>query len=106
VSSIPRRHAAAQAQARTNEHPEALRLATQLTPLQRHLVARAGVSRWFRLAAPWQPAPGRQEAVAKALSSAEYRVLEPVPEYLGAYRLTPLGELVAGVWMLAAITLP
>jgi hypothetical protein len=64
------------------------------------------MARWFQLPAPWQPAPGRQEAVAKALSSTEYGVLEPLPDYAGAYRLTPLGELVAGVWVLSAIALP
>jgi hypothetical protein len=104
MSSIPRRPAPAQALA--SEHREALRLATQLTPLQRQLVARAGMARWFQLPTPWQPSAGRQEAAAKALNSAEYRVLEPVPDYLGAYRLTSLGELVAGVWVLSAITLP
>jgi hypothetical protein len=104
VSSIPRRPSAAQAQGA--QHREALRLATQLTPLQRQLVARAGMARWLKLPAPWQPSGGRQTAAAKALSSAEFRVLEPVPDYLGAYRLTPLGELVAGVWMLSALTLP
>jgi hypothetical protein len=32
---------------------EALRLARQLTPAQRHLIVRAGLPRWMRLATPW-----------------------------------------------------
>ncbi len=31
---------------------EALRLARQLTPTQRHLLVRAGLPRWMRLATP------------------------------------------------------
>jgi hypothetical protein len=104
VSSIPRRRRAAQAL--SYQQREALRLATQLTPMQRSIVARAGTTRWFDLPTPWQPWPGRQEAVAQALCTAEYRLLESAPNFLGAYRLTDLGELVAGVWMLAALALP
>jgi len=104
VSSIPRRPNAAQGV--SYQQREALRLATQLTPFQRQLVARAGMARWFQLPGSWQPAAGRQVAAAKALSSAEFRLLEPVLACHGAYRLTTLGELVAGVWLLSAITLP
>lgn len=104
MSSIPRRSTAAQAN--SYQQREALRLATQLTPLQRQVVARAGMARWFQLPGPWQPAAGRQAAAAKALSSAEFRLLEPVSACHGAYRLTMLGELVAGVWLLSAIALP
>lgn len=104
MSSIPRRSSAAQAN--SYQQREALRLATQLTPFQRQVVARAGMARWFHLQGPWKPVAGRHAAAAKALSSAEFRLLEPVPACQGAYRLTTLGELVAGVWLLSAITLP
>jgi hypothetical protein len=34
---------------------KALRLAVQLTPMQRHLVVRAGLPCWLALPTPWQP---------------------------------------------------
>lgn len=104
MSRIPRRSTAAQVN--SYHQREALRLATQLPPFQRQVVARAGMARWFQLPGPWQPSAGRQAAAAKALSGAEFRLLELVPACHGAYRLTTLGELVAGIWLLAAITLP
>jgi hypothetical protein len=82
---------------------KALRLATSLTPIQRHLLVRAGTPRWLRLPAPWQPNPGRQLAVVRVLAMPDYAVLEPVATYDGAYQLTRLGELVAGIWLRDAI---
>ena len=83
---------------------KALRLAVQLTPFQRTLVARAGLPRWLELPLPFSPHPGRPLTAARALASAEYGLLEPVPTLPGrpqAYQLTPLGELVAGLWLTA-----
>src|SRR5262249_24883754 len=93
MSSIPYPRLAEQAP----KHREALRLARQLTPLQRHLVVRVGLLRWLQLPSPWQPLPGRQAVMARALNSADYALLAPVPTYLGGYELTALGELVAGI---------
>ena len=99
MPSIPRFHSISQ------ETPcaQALRLAAQVTPLQRHLLVRAGLPRWLRLPAPWQPCPGRQLAVVRALTRPDYGLLEPVPAHEGAYQLTPLGELVAGIWLRDAV---
>jgi hypothetical protein len=87
-------------------HAKALRLAVQLTPFQRSLVARAGLPRWLELPLPFSPHPGRPLAAARVLASAEYGLLEPVPTLPGrplAYQLTLLGELVAGLWLTAAL---
>ena len=82
---------------------DVLRLVSQLTPLQRHLLARAGLPRWLQLPVPWEPHPGRQLAAAHALATSEYGLLEFVPTFLGAYRLTPRGELVAGICLLSGL---
>jgi hypothetical protein len=89
-----------------SEQARALRLAAQLTPLQRHVLALAGLPRWMALAHPWCPPPGRLRAVARALSAPEYGLLaaRQVPEPQTAIELTHLGELVAGMWLLAALT--
>jgi hypothetical protein len=71
--------------------------------MQRHMVVRAGLPRWLALPAPWQPYAGRQEAAVQSLASAEYGLLEPLPAYLGAYQLTLLGDLVAGIWLAAVL---
>jgi hypothetical protein len=87
-------------------HAKALRLAVQLTPFQRSLVARAGLPCWLNLPQPFSPHPGRPLAAARALASAEYGLLEPVPTVPGmplAYQLTLLGELVAGLWLTAVL---
>ncbi len=83
---------------------EALRLARQLSPTQRHLIVRAGLPRWMRLATPWHPAPGREAADARELA-ARTGMLEALPRDRGAYQLTPLGELVAGIALLNVLTL-
>ena len=83
---------------------EALRLARQLTPAQRHLIVRAGLPRWMRLATPWHPMPGREAAEARELA-ARTGMLEPLPRDRGAYQLTPLGELVAGIALMNVLTL-
>jgi hypothetical protein len=82
---------------------KALRLAVQLTPFQRSLVARAGLPRWLELPLPFSPHPGRQLVAARALASAEYGLLEPVPGIALAYQLTLLGEVVAGLWLSAVL---
>jgi hypothetical protein len=82
---------------------KALRLAIQLTPFQRSLVARAGLPRWLELPLPFTPHPGRPLAAARALASAEYALLEPVPGMPLAYQLTLLGEVVAGLWLTAVL---
>jgi hypothetical protein len=81
-------------------------LALQLTPLQRHLVVQAGLPRWLQLPQPYQPPLGRPLSAARALASAEFGVLEPIPVQADAYQLTPLGELVAGIWLTAALCDP
>jgi hypothetical protein len=80
-----------------------LRLAVQLTPMQRQLVVRAGLPRWLELPLPFRPHPGRQLVAVRALASAEYGLLEPVTGTRDAFQLTLLGELVAGVWLTAAL---
>jgi hypothetical protein len=75
----------------------------QLTPFQRSLVARAGLPRWLDLPLPFTPHPGRPRAAARALASAEYGLLEPVPGMPLAYQLTLLGDLVAGLWLTAVL---
>jgi hypothetical protein len=82
---------------------QALRLAMQLTPLQRHLVVQTGLPRWLHLSQPYQPPLGRPLSAARALASAEFGVLASVPLQPDAYQLTPLGELVAGIWLTAAL---
>ena len=84
---------------------EALRLVRQFTPAQRHLIVRAGLPRWMRLATPWSPAPGREAALARKLASCDFGILEPLARDRGAYQLTPLGELVAGIALLNVLTL-
>src|SRR5260370_34816320 len=84
---------------------EAHRLARQLTRAQRHLIVRAGLPRWMRLATPWHPAPGREAAAARALASHACSILEPLPRDRGAYQLTQLVELVAGIALLDVLTL-
>jgi len=80
-----------------------LQLAQLLSPQERHALVRAGSPRWMGLPVPWQPCAGPQEATALALASPASGLLEPVPDYLGAYQLTHLGELVAGVWLLHTV---
>src|SRR5260221_6507167 len=82
------------------ELERATHIAQGLSPQERHALVRAGSPRWLRLPVPWQPCSGPQEAVAVALASPTYSLLEPLPGYLGAYQLTHLGEVVAGVWLL------
>jgi hypothetical protein len=84
---------------------EARRLARQLTPAQRHLIVRAGLPRWLQLATPWHSAPGREGAAALTLASRAFGLLEPMPHDRGAYQLTQLGELVAGIALLNVLTL-
>ena len=98
MSSVPHLHQLMQDPA----YQEAVALAARLTPTQRHYLAQAGRVRWCDLPTPWQPWPGRPEAVAKGLCSVDYQLLERVPNYLWAYRLTHLGELVTGVWLIDA----
>ena len=99
MSSLPRR-------CRTVQEPpqaKAFRLATQVTPMQRHLVARVGLSRWLHLPVPRQPCAGRQTAAARALAAGEFGLLEPSPNLIGGYQLTARAELVAGMWLLTAL---
>jgi hypothetical protein len=84
-------------------YAKALRLALQLTPFQRSLVARAGLPRWLELPQPFTPHPGRQRLAAQALAAPEYGLLESVPNAPLAFQLTPLGELVAGLWLTAVL---
>jgi hypothetical protein len=84
---------------------EALRLVRELTPAQRHLLVRAGLPRWMRLAAPWYPSSGQEAAEARRLASRAFGILEPLPRERGAYQLTPLGELVAGMAIINVLTL-
>ena len=83
---------------------EAVRLARQLTPTQWHLLVRAGLPRWLQLPAPWHPAPGREAADTRELASRAFGVLEPLPRDRGAYQLTTLGELLAGMALLSILT--
>ena len=85
---------------------KALRLAVQLTPMQRQLLVRAGMPRWLELPWPFRPHPGRQLIAARVLASEEYGLLEPLPEAPLTYQLTMLGELVAGIWLSAALSDP
>jgi hypothetical protein len=101
MSSLPRPRRMPQPPRETLE-AKALRLAVQLTPMQRHLVARAGLPRWLDLPLPFTPHPGRQRAAARALASREYGLLEPTRADPLAYQLTVLGEVVAGMWLTAA----
>ncbi len=78
-------------------------IARRLSPQERHALVRAGSPRWLGLPVPWQPCSGPQEAVAEALASPMHSLLEPLPGYLGAYQLTHLGEVVAGVWLLHTV---
>ncbi len=90
----------------TSGQPElecAWRIAQRLSPQERHVLLRAGSPRWLGLPAPWQPCPGPQEAIAMALASPAAGLLEPMCNYLGAYELTYLGEVVAGVWLLHTV---
>jgi hypothetical protein len=82
---------------------KALRLAVQLTPFQRSLVARAGLPRWLELPQPFTPHPGRQRIAAYAFAAPEYGLLEPVRGMPLAFQLTPLGELVAGLWLTSVL---
>src|SRR5262245_14615567 len=106
MSSLPRRpHRALPT---TFGHEEslpakALRLAVQLTPMQRQLLVRAGMPSWLELPWPFRPHPGRQLIAARVLASDEYGLLEPLPETPLTYQLTLLGELVAGIWLSAAL---
>jgi hypothetical protein len=74
--------------------------------MQRSLVARAGLPRWLALPLPFTPHPGRQLAMARALAIADYSVLEQIPGTPLSYRLTVLGELVAGIWLATALCDP
>ncbi len=84
---------------------EVLRLVRELTPIQRHLLVRAGLPRWMRLATPWHPTSRREAAEARRLASRPFAILEPLPRERGAYQLTPLGELVAGLAIINVLTL-
>jgi hypothetical protein len=106
MPSLPRPHRALQPFGRESLQATALRLAVQLTPMQRHLVVRAGLPRWLELPRPFRPHPGRQLAAARALASVEYRLLEQLHEAPMSYQLTLLGELVAGIWLTAALCDP
>jgi hypothetical protein len=101
MPSLPRPRRIPQAP-RESPQEKALRLAIQLTPLQRHMVARAGLPRWLDLPLPFVPHPGRQLAAARALASREYGLLEHLPHAPLSYQLTVLGEVVAGIWLTAA----
>ena len=105
MSSLPRPRRGPQAP-RESLQAKALRLAVQLTPMQRSLVARAGLPRWLELPLPFAPHPGRQLIAARALASAEYGLLEQVPGVPLSFELTMLGELVAGIWLTAALCDP
>ncbi len=102
----PRRHPQGPQAPRESLEAKALRLAVQLTPMQRHLVARAGLPRWLDLPLPFSPHPGRQLAAARALASQEYGLLEPTLADPLSYQLTILGEVVAGIWLTAAFCDP
>ncbi len=103
MPSLPRPHRALQPSGHEPLQATALRLAVQLTPMQRHLVVRAGLPRWLELPLPFRPHPGRQLAAARALASSEYRLLEQLPEAPVSYQLSLLGELVAGIWLTATL---
>lgn len=79
-----------------------LDLATQLTPAQRNILARAACVFWNERPAPWQPWIGRQTAIALGLCCSDYALLEPVPDYLGAFRLTQLGTVITAMWLFDA----
>lgn len=65
----------------------------QLTPLQRAVLGSAGTPRWLDGSQPWQP--GTTQEVQAAHGLFVLGVVERVG--LAAYRLTHLGEVVAGV---------
>lgn len=90
MSSVPERRISAQVAA----------LALTLSSYQRHILAKAGESRWFDLPHPWLPLLGSQEATAKALAEGADALLASVVGYLGAYELTALGEQVATYYLL------
>ena len=110
MSSLPRRRrmrqASQQASHQESREAQALRLAIQLTPLQRHVVVQARLPRWLQLPHPYHPPLGRPLSAARALACAEFGVLEPDRVHVDAYQLTPLGELVAGIWLTAALCDP
>ncbi len=108
MSSLPRRRRRRQPAATHQEtpHTQARRLAIQLTPMQRHLVVQVGLPRWLHLSRPYHPPLGRSLSAALALASPEFGVLEPVPAEVDAYQLTLVGELVAGIWLTAALCDP
>jgi len=104
MSSLPRPRRRPQPAGHEETVPaKALRLAVQLTPMQRQLLIRAGLPRWLELPWPFRPHPGRQLVAARALASEEYGLLEPLPAPPLTYQLTVLGELVAGIWLGAAL---
>ena len=107
MSSLPRPRRGPQPAGHEEALPaKALRLAVQLTPMQRQLLIRAGLPRWLELPWSFRPHPGRQLVAARALASEEYGLLEPLPEPPFTYQLTVLGELVAGIWLSAALCDP
>jgi hypothetical protein len=59
----------------------------------------------MQLATPWHPEPGREAAAARGLAARPFGILEPLPRDRGAYQLTHLGELVAGIALLNVLTL-
>ncbi|MBA3826299.1 MAG: hypothetical protein H0X24_20660 [Ktedonobacterales bacterium] len=79
--------------------PDVQALAARLSAYQRMLLGKAGMPRWFALAYPWEPAPGRQAHEAARLATPAQGLLTSSPTYLGAYELTPLGERVAAVFL-------
>jgi hypothetical protein len=97
MSTIPRFPPTAQ----ESEHVRAVRLAAQLTPIQRQVLVQAGLPTWLALPHPWRPGPGRMRAVARALTLPEYGLLTPQHGPDAAVALTHLGELVAGIWLLS-----
>jgi hypothetical protein len=102
MPSLPRQPRAPQGP-RESIQAKALRLSIQLTPMQRSLVARAGLPCWLDQPLSFAPYPGRQLTAARALATAEYGLLEQVLGVPLAYQLTALGEVVAGLWLAAVL---
>ncbi|MBA2677334.1 MAG: hypothetical protein H0U76_02890 [Ktedonobacteraceae bacterium] len=80
--------------------PDVQALAARLSAYQRMLLGKAGMPRWFALAYPWEPAPGRQTHEAQRLAAPSLGLLATSPTFLGAYELTLLGEQVAAVFLM------
>ncbi|MBA3822461.1 MAG: hypothetical protein H0X24_00995 [Ktedonobacterales bacterium] len=80
----------------------AVEIAQKLTPAERNVLGRAGAFRWFGLPHPWQPTPSQVQLLRRHLHGVR-ALFAPVPTYLGAYTLTPLGEQVAAVFLMAVL---